>query len=73
MATVGTFRELFYHLERNGMLDLDNSSDLFCLYFVFVPRIQRSLDAFREAWARHRLSTESGRTPLQVCYITRCH
>ena len=66
VATAGTFRELFMFLESQQMLDPENVADLFSLHYVFLPRIQKSLNVFREAWSRHRLSTERGRTPIQV-------
>ena len=39
VATAGTFRELFMFLEHQQMLDRDNVTDLYCLHYVFLPRI----------------------------------
>ena len=36
---------------------------LFCLHFVYIPRIRRSLSIFVDAWNNHPLSTESGHSP----------
>ncbi|XP_065842634.1 uncharacterized protein [Oscarella lobularis] len=66
VASAGTFREIFYYLESENLLDPDSPADLFCLHYVFIPRIQESLDCFRSAWAHHRMSTERGRTPMQL-------
>ena len=39
--------------------------DLFCLHYVFLPRINSQLETFRHAYSRHRLRTENNRSPLQ--------
>ena len=66
VATAATFRDLFNYMEREHLLDPDNVTDIFCLQYVFLPRIQASLDGFSGAWSRHRMSTEGGHSPLQV-------
>lgn len=43
-----------------------NEIDIFCLAYVFLPRIQRSLERFVEQWNNHPLSTEGGLSPLQL-------
>ena len=68
VAVTGTYKAVFQSLEEQDLLDADNSTDLWCLHYVFMPRIQSSIDGFRHAWCRHRLSTERGRSPLQVRY-----
>ena len=35
---------LFYRMEDEGVLNPDSVRDLFCLQFVFLPKIQRQLD-----------------------------
>ena len=53
-------------MEENGILDPVNEADLFCLHYVFIPRINRSLQAFSRAWQHHPLSTEGNLSPLQL-------
>ena len=60
------FIELFRYLEENEVLVPDSESDLFALHHVFLPRIQNSLDEFRNAWNSHKLSTCGNKTPLQL-------
>ena len=60
------FRELFYHLEALGMLDPDNEIHLFCLHFIFIPRINRHLTTWREAWAKHPMRSEHNFSPEQL-------
>ena len=61
-----TYAAVFSSLQSNGVLDPLNIVDLFCLHLVYIPRINRSLITFQEAWNNHPLSTESNRTPLQL-------
>ncbi|KAH3855326.1 hypothetical protein DPMN_097892 [Dreissena polymorpha] len=63
-ATI-VFHSLFTYLEESGQLDLANPVYMWFLHHVFVPRVQRALDIFREGWNLHRLSGERCRTPTQ--------
>lgn len=53
-------------LEAEGHLDLANVTHFFCLHFVFLPRLQLSLDLFRQGWDNHALRTEQNMTPNQL-------
>ena len=57
---------LFHHLESMGCLDHNNSVHLFCLHYVYVPRISRHLSTWTDAWNMHPLRTEQNHTPLQL-------
>ena len=57
---------LFNHLENIGFLDPTNSLHLFCLHYVFVPRISRHLSIWTDAWNMHPLRTEKNLTPVQL-------
>ena len=58
--------DIFHFLEENGILDRDNEIHLFCLHYTFLPRINRSLEEFRQGWNFHGLSTERNQTPFMV-------
>ena len=60
-----TFRTTFHTLEDSGVLDPDNETDIFCLHYVYIPRINQSLAAFQHAWNSHPLSTECNWSPAQ--------
>lgn len=62
------YKPIFYDLEQNGLLDPDNESDLFCLHYVFLPRMNETLEQFRLAHNNHSLSTEKNQTPVQLFY-----
>ena len=57
------FYSLFLHMEVEGLL---NELHLFCLHYIFIPRINESLSEFSRAWNLHPLSTASNHSPLQL-------
>ena len=60
------FYYLFRNLEEMGLLNVDDSNDMFALHFVFIPLINRNVRSFVEGWCNHRMRTENNRTPLQL-------
>ena len=60
------FYTRFYFMESQAILDVECNTQLACLQYVFLPRIQKSLDSFREAWNHHQLSSAANRSPLQL-------
>ena len=60
------YRQLFFFMEENNLLNPSSDKDLFCLHFVYLPRINSALENFKKAWNNHKLSTEQGRTPNQL-------
>ena len=63
---LSVFYQLFSFLEECGKLDPLSDDDLYCLHFVYIPRIARALDAFRCGWNNHAITTEHCMTPLQL-------
>ena len=57
---------LFYGLEDNGALDIEEDIHLEALHYVFTPRINQSLSSFQAAWNTHGMSTASHHSPLQL-------
>ena len=64
-ATAFYYR-LFYFLEENDLLNPLDEEDLFALHYVFLPRVNRSLEVFQSSWNDHGLRTEHGQTPKQL-------
>ncbi len=60
------FYRLFSYMESNYILDVDDEIHLFCLHYVFIPRINRALLAFKEAWNCHPLSSAGYLSPIQL-------
>ena len=66
MGCTFVFYSLFYHMESCGILEPSNELHLFALHYVFLPRINRNLQMFQEAYNRAPLSTERGCSPTQL-------
>ena len=60
------FYDSFYTLESESKLDPLNETDIYCLHYVFLPRINAALEAFVDTWNNHPLSTEHNQTPNQL-------
>ena len=66
------YYNLFYHMEEINILDIDNDIHLFCLHFIYLPRINASLPHFVQAWNNHPLSSVSQLSPNQL-WLTGSH
>ena len=53
-------------MEDIGILDVNNNIHLFCLHFVYIPRINESLNHFVTAWNHHPLYLASQMSPNQL-------
>ena len=62
----GPFKQLFLEMEQCGELNVENSTDVMCLHWTFLPVLQSVLTEYAYAHNRHKISTENGRTPLQL-------
>ena len=65
-GVIGYYYNLFYHLEQVNMLDPNNDLHLFCLHTVYIPRINRHLQSWMEAWAKHPMRSEHNMSPEQL-------
>ena len=63
------FYNLFYFMEDKGILDIESRKHLFALHYVFLPRINNLLESFVHGWNKHPLSSEKGKTPLQLWFL----
>lgn len=53
-------------MENEGILDSTDELHLFCLHYIYLPRVQRAAAEFRNQWNNHGLSTQGAQTPLQL-------
>lgn len=60
------YHQLFSKMENQGLLDADDEMRLFCLHYVFIPRINRDLHDFSEAFNNTPMRTERNKTPVQL-------
>ena len=68
---------IFATLESNGLFDPLNEVDLYCLHYIYSPRIHRCLNEFKESWNHHSISTGGCQTSYQlyfgVTYMNQTH
>ena len=60
------FYQLFYFMEDQGYLNSDDECQMFCLHYVYLPRINLALQNFKEGWNHHPLSSEGNLSPVQL-------
>ena len=60
------FYTLFYQIEENGILESTSIINLFCLHYMFLPRMNHQLNLLVEAWNNHPVRTEGHWTPEQI-------
>ncbi len=61
----------YYYLEDNDMLQVSDDVSMFCLQYVFIPRINSALTQWTNAWIHHPLSSEGSRTPMQLLSVVK--
>lgn len=57
---------MFYYVEYNDLLGPVNEKHLFVLHYVFLPRINKAIEEFENAWNHHGVRTEREMTPDQL-------
>ena len=60
------YHQLFRYLEDCGLLNPCSELHLLALHYIFLPRIQDSLDHFRQAYIQHPISSARNQTPGQL-------
>ena len=51
------YYRLFYFMEDQGLLDPFNNLHITALHYVYLQKINEKLEAWRNAWSRHRMRT----------------
>eukprot|EP01038_Epipyxis_sp_PR26KG_P016209 gene16209-22048_t len=52
--------------ELNYDLHYDDVQVVFCIHYLFIPRINEDLENFRGGWNNHKIRTENNKTPNQL-------
>ena len=65
-GVLSLYHELFTHMESMQVLDPTNEIHMYCLHYVFLPRINRALAEWVNAWNCHGLRSERGFSPMQL-------
>ena len=53
-------------MEYIQLLDPENDLHLFSLHYIFIPRINRHLDEWKQAWLMHPMRSEHNESPYQL-------
>ena len=61
-----SYVQVFMDLEESGALRPSNDADIYALHYIYLPRINASLQDFMHGWNNHPLSTENNLPPLQL-------
>lgn len=62
----GNFYKLFNRMKEVGILDPLNNVHIYCLHYIFIPRIQMALDMYASAWNQHPISVEGNLSSMQL-------
>ena len=60
------YYNMFYFLEDNGILDVENEVAIAVLQYIYQPRINADIANFTDAWNNHGLTSANSLTPLQL-------
>ena len=60
------YYQLFQYMEEIGVLNVDNEVHMFCLHYIYLPRINHSLERFISTWNHHPLGNERNMSPVQL-------
>ena len=60
------YARIFEAIEDEGILDILDNVHLYSLHYVFIPRINRSLNEFIQQMNNHPVSSENNQSPLQM-------
>ena len=58
----------FSGVGREPRADPLSELDLYCLHYVYLPRINQPLTEFKDSWNEHAISTEGNMTPHQLFF-----
>ena len=60
------YKDVFQFLENSNALDSLDEVHLWALYYVYLTRINASLDEFKSQWNHHGLRTTGHQSPLAL-------
>ena len=60
------YARIFEAMEDEGILNILDDAHLYSLHYVYIPRINKSLEEFIQQMNYHPISTERNQSPLQM-------
>ena len=64
------YYDLFSFMESENILNPIDDIHLFCLHYVYISRINESLNVLCNAWNHHPMSSSGNATPYQMWLIS---
>ena len=65
-CAIQLYYRLFYFLEDQGKLVPSNHQHIYALHYVYLPRINNTLQHFSDGWNNHGIRTERNKSPFQL-------
>ncbi|XP_078495306.1 uncharacterized protein LOC144750119 [Ciona intestinalis] len=66
MGVLVSYHKIFDELQHDNKFDPLCDIHIYCLHYIYIPRIQASLDEFVNHMNHHPLSSEGNMSPLQL-------
>ena len=66
------YYRLFYFLEDSCLLNPVVPEHIYSLHYVYLPRINKTLNDFCDGWNFHGVRTENNKTPIQLFTLCNC-
>lgn len=63
-CAISLYYQLFFFLEENELLNPLDKEHMYALQYVFVRKVNKSLEVFRGAWNNHGIQTANEKSPL---------
>lgn len=67
------YKDIFNFLEASCLLDCNSEFDLFALQYIYLPRINVSLEQFVEQWNFHGIRTVGYQSPMALWHAGIMH
>ena len=65
-VVIAFYKDIFHFLEDSSLLDSNSEFDLFALHYIYLPRINASLEQFVEQWNFHGIRTARYQSPMAL-------
>ncbi|XP_076858392.1 uncharacterized protein LOC143512217 isoform X1 [Brachyhypopomus gauderio] len=68
-AVTCNYYDVLHTMEEERLVDCTDEMHLFCVHYVFLPRLKSDLECFLSSWNRHPIRTEGNLSPEQLWHI----
>ena len=72
-VVIAFYKGIFHFLEDSCLLDSNSELNLFALQFIYLPRINASLEQFVEQWNYHGIRTAGYQSPMALWHAGIMH